>query len=462
MAGILATVLRRVKPTESDVKRVEGAAAEMVRRADEAAAKLRIDARATLVGSVARGTWLRQEPDIDVFILFHDRLSREELEKRGLAVARRVAGAAGEERFAEHPYVTTKFRGLDIDLVPCYDVADPKKIKSAVDRTPHHQRYVKSKLTTRLADEVLLLKQFALGVGVYGAELKVQGFSGYLCELLVLHHGSFKALVEAASDWVPGKILDIAGSYPDESEPRLLFEKQPLVVIDPVDPNRNAAAAVSLQNFTIFVRACQDYLRRPSLRFFFPRPVKLLGPRGLNRVLRKRGTRILCAVFRSPEVVPDVLYPQLRKTERALVTRLAQEGFEVMRSDVWANSRSAILIELSVSRLPPARTRVGPPSNLEAKAFVREHLNSRERLAGPLVDAAGRVVFEMKRERTDALDLLKDALEERAAFGKHVAESVAKGCRVLEGPSLRKLLNDEGFREFLSEYLTRTLPWYRR
>ncbi len=146
MAGILATVLHRVKPRKSDIKRVEDAAAEMVRRTDEAAAELKIDAQAMLVGSVARGTWLREEPDIDVFILFQDRLSREELEKRGLAVARSVAGSVGRERFAEHPYVTMKFRGLDIDLVPCYDVADSRKIKSAVDRTPHHQRYVTPRL----------------------------------------------------------------------------------------------------------------------------------------------------------------------------------------------------------------------------------------------------------------------------------------------------------------------------
>ncbi len=461
MAGILTTVLRRVKPREPDIRRAEEAVAEVLRRTGEVAAKLRISARAMLVGSVARGTWLRQDPDIDVFILFQDRLSREELEKRGLAIARKVAGPTGREKFAEHPYVTMKFRGFGIDLVPCYDVADPKKIKSAVDRTPHHQRYVESKLTPQLADEILLLKQFARGIGVYGAELKTQGFSGYLCELLVLSHGSFKELVAAASEWAPGKVVDMERSYPDESEPKLLFEKQPLVVIDPVDPNRNVAAAVSLQNFAIFVRACQEFLRRPGLKFFFPDKVKLLGPRGLDIKLRKRGTRVLCVVFRSPAVVPDVLYPQLRKTERTLVTRLAQEGFEVMRSDVWANSKSAILVELSVSKLPWARTRVGPPSNMESRGFIREHMKSKERLAGPLVDAAGRLVFELKRERIDALDLLRDVMDERAAFGKHVAQSVAKGYRILEGPKLKSLLKDQGFREFLSEYLTRTLPWHR-
>ena len=31
------------------------------------------------------------------------------------------------------------------------------------------------------------------GIGVYGAEIKVGGFSGYLCELLVMKYGGFHA-----------------------------------------------------------------------------------------------------------------------------------------------------------------------------------------------------------------------------------------------------------------------------
>lgn len=461
MNSIQEGILKRVRPKEADIKRIDRAASELIQRTNEAIAKLNMNARAMLVGSVARGTWLRSERDIDIFILFPEGLTREELERQGLAVAREVAGTAGKEKFAEHPYVTMKFRGLDVDLVPCYDVADPKKIKSAVDRTPHHQLYVKSRITPQLADEILLLKQFTSGVGVYGAELKTHGFSGYLCELLILQHGSFDKLVEAASGWIPGKIIDIGSNYQNESEPRMLFEKQPLVVIDPVDPSRNVAAAVSMQNFAIFVRACQKFLQKPRSRFFFPRKVKPLDARGLSRALKRRGTRLFCVVFRSPDVVPDVLYPQLRKTERTLITRLAQYGFEVLRSDVWANSNAAIVLELSVSKLPNVRTRVGPPLRMEVRGFIREHLKSKARLAGPFVDAAGRTIFELERGQTGALDVLKDILNERVAFGKHVTEAVAKGYKILEGTELKKLFKDQEFKEFISEYLTRCLPWYR-
>jgi tRNA nucleotidyltransferase (CCA-adding enzyme) len=35
------------------------------------------------------------------------------------------------------------------------------------------------------------------GTGVYGAEAKVEGFSGYLTELLVINYGSFPKALEA-------------------------------------------------------------------------------------------------------------------------------------------------------------------------------------------------------------------------------------------------------------------------
>ncbi len=461
MDEILKSVLKQVKPTPTDRKRLEQVAAELIGQTNAACAKLDIDAKAMLVGSAARDTWLRFERDIDVFILFPEELPREELERQGLAVAREVAGAKGKEQFAEHPYVTMKFKGFDVDLVPCYDVAKPSEIKSAVDRSPHHQRYITEYLTSELADEVLLTKQFMLGVGCYGSELKVQGFSGYLCELLVLHCRSFEKLVEGASGWKPSTVIDPERSYPDSSEARSMFEGQPLIVIDPVDASRNVGAAISMQNFATFVRACQDFARRSSRRFFFPKPVRRLSARQIQVTLERRGTAVFCVAFSPPDVVPDVLYPQLRKAERTLVTRLTLAGFEVMRSDVWSNSRALILLELAAAKLPRVRTHIGPPVSIEVKDFIQTHLKSKQKFAGPFTNAAGRLVFELKRERSNAGEVLNQALKERATLGRHVGEAIAKGYQIYKGKDIVQLCEDEKVRAFISEYLKRCLPWYR-
>jgi hypothetical protein len=70
-------------------------------------------------------------------------------------------------------------------------------------------------------------------------------------------------------------------------------------------------------------------------------------------------------------------------------------------------------------------------------------------------------VFELERDEIDAGDMLKRALEERVAFGKHVAEAIKREYRIVEDADIVKLLHDQKFREFISEYLTRCLPWYR-
>ena len=460
MNEILKSILNRVKPTPADRERIEQVATELIERTDAACSKLGIDAKAMLVGSAARNTWLRSERDIDIFILLPEGLSREELERQGLAVARKVAGKRGKESFAEHPYVTMRFKGFDVDLVPCY-IAKPSEIRSAVDRSPHHQRYVKERLTPELADEVLLLKQFMSGAGVYGSELRVQGFSGYLCELLVLRYGSFEKLTEAASRWRPGVVIDPERSYADEAEPRVLFEGQPLIMIDPVDASRNVGAAVSIQNFAIFVRACQDFTQEPGKQFFFPMPVRSLSAREIQATLERRETALFCVAFSPPDVVPDVLYPQLRKAERALVTRLAQAGFGVMRSDVWSNSQALILLELAVEKLPRVRTRIGPPISIEVGDFIHTHLKSGRKFAGPFVDTVGRLIFEIEREQAKAREVLEQALGERTTLGKHVGEAIAEGYHIYKGGDIVQLCEDEKVREFISEYLTRCLPWYR-
>ena len=95
-----------------------------------------------------------------------------------------------EIRYAEHPYVHGIVKGVEVDVVPCYRLKDASRIKSAVDRTPFHHEWLKDRIKGK-ENEVRLLKGFLKANGLYGAEYKVRGFSGYLCELLIMFYGSF-------------------------------------------------------------------------------------------------------------------------------------------------------------------------------------------------------------------------------------------------------------------------------
>jgi hypothetical protein len=82
-------------------------------------------------------------------------------------------------------------------------------------------------------------------------------------------------------------------------------------------------------------------------------------------------------------------------------------------------------------------------------------------MAGPFVDRAGRVVFELQRAEVEASEILRQVVVERSGFGKHVAEAVARRFRILEGTEISSLFGNRGFQRFVSEYFTRCLPWYR-
>lgn len=459
ISEICSAVLARIQPTEEDRRKSREVINRLMAKLSEGLSRRGIEAEVRVEGSFAKDTWLAGENDLDLFVLLPEDSPRE-LFTEVLEVAQRLGGKR-RLKYAEHPYLEIEFRGYRVEVVPCFRLRSPTELRSAVDRTPFHTQYVSRRLNDGLKREVRLLKRFMMGTGCYGSEFKVGGFSGYLCELLILHYGSFQGLVGRAASWKPGIIIDIEGVYADPSEVRLLFGDRPLVVVDPVDRSRNVAAAVSLQSFATFVLACRDFLKEPHEKFFFPNPARKISRRELSRLIERRGTGLFCITFKTPDVVEDVLYPQLRKTERTISAALAREGFEVLRSDVWSDGISVILLEVAHSCLPGLRMRVGPPITVSASNFIGRHLHSGKSWSGPYVNSEGRVVFEVEREKRRVGDVLRQLLDRREGFGKHVKEAVSEGYRVYEGKGVLRLCRYEGVATFLSEYLTRCLPWYR-
>ena len=253
-------VLSRVKPSPDERKRLLLVVEELLQKVDATAAALGVRGiRSKLVGSAARGTWTSGTHDLDIFIPFPVHTTRDELEKYGLLIAREIAKDADrfEERYAEHPYLNMQYKRFDVDMVPCFAVDCASNIKSAVDRTPFHNEFVKERIRG-IEDEVLKLKQFMKGTGVYGSELRTKGFSGYLTELLIIRYGSFKEVVSNACDWRPGIVIDL-------QEHGSMEHNEPFVVVDPTDPKRNVAAALSVNRFARFIDVCCSYKEKPSM-----------------------------------------------------------------------------------------------------------------------------------------------------------------------------------------------------
>lgn len=437
-------VLKRIVPTESEEERLREVVSILKKMLESEIENLGIEAYPMLVGSTAKGTHLK-DPEIDMFICFPPSTSRANLEKYGLILGNYVLDKP-EQHFAEHPYLAGEFEGFTTEIVPCYEVKDPGKKMSAVDRTPFHTAYVKENLKPKQNNEVRLLKRFAKGTGVYGAEAKVQGMSGYLCELLVLKYGTFLKVLKGAAKWRKGTIIEL------DKKSKKKF-REPLVLIDPVDAGRNVASALSLDQLGRFIHLSKSYLGNPRMNFFFQPKRKRPTKQALQKKMSARGTDFIAVLLRKPDVVDDVLYPQIWKAEKSIRTLCQKYEFTIHDTSAQVvENEIIILVELLAAELPAVRKHMGPSPWLKnADDFVEKWKGSRKRIAGPYVEN-GRLYFDLKREYREAKSLLKKELG-NLGLGKNLDEMVSKRFTVL--------LNDEiiskGYIVPLSEFLERSV-----
>ena len=211
-----------------------------------------------------------------------------------------------------------EFSKNEVDIVPCYDVTEPTSIKSSVDRSPHHNIYIQQKISG-LEGEIRLLKQFLRAQGLYGSESKVGGYSGYLCEVLILHYTSFIKCVKEMSKWRRGVIIDIEG-HGDKNYLKSVYPSDPLIVVDPVDPQRNVASALTLDNFARSIHFARRFIQSPSIDYFIE---KTHTP----TIRKGRGTYPIAIEFTKPDISDDIIYPQIFKAMNSLENLIISEGF---------------------------------------------------------------------------------------------------------------------------------------
>ncbi len=440
-------VLQRIRPGEEEIKKISDLAEKII--ADINASGI---ATGMVVGSVARKTHIANDRDLDIFLLFPPTIPRLELEEKGLALAYQVVRQYTDkmhEKYAEHPYLNATIGEIDLDLVPCYEVRDPREIQSAVDRTPFHTRYIRSHISS-LTDDVLLLKQFTKVNGVYGSDLMTEGFAGYLCELLILAFGGFIPLLMAASRWRPGIVIDI------ENHQAISFS-DPMVVIDPVDPRRNVSASVSLTRMMEFVELARGYLAEPDIGFFEEQEPVPLNPPCFISIMEARGTTLYALVFKTPPFIEDVVVPQLKKSAISISHLLTRHEFVVTRY-AWhmTPSSSMLLFELLVDTLPSLRRHNGPPitAGSNAQQFQETYLRvSEEILAGPYIEE-DRYIVEIRRRFKTAEEIFHSPVLVSISLGKHIRLALEESYQVLRGEDV--LIPD--FTLFISQFLMRESP----
>ncbi|MCS7146443.1 MAG: CCA tRNA nucleotidyltransferase [Nitrososphaerota archaeon] len=451
---VLAEASLLVEPDEAERLLVSRVAERLLESCRERFLKKGGVLDVSIEGSVAKDTWVRGRGEVDVFIHFSKETGRDVLESTVLNLGREVIEGMGGRswlRYASHPYIEGEVDGVRVNIVGCFKVTHGRWM-SPVDRTPFHTAFVKSKLTSELRRETRLFKGFLIGNGLYGAEIKTEGFSGYLSELLVIRHDGFVNLLRSASEWKLPVFIDLTEAVKRDEALRL-FPNAPIIFTDPVDPSRNVAAAVSLTKLAELMLAAKLFIESPSLDYFKP-------PSRERRDLAEvdLGSRCLLGVLFRVEKPspPDIFWGEIKHTMRGISRRLEKEGFHVYRSAAAQSGEETLMVfELSSLRLPEAELRVGPPVwTGNALDFVRKSLRRGDRISGPWVDGE-RLYALLRRRAQDADELLKEWIKGRqVAVSSQLLDSLRKAeILTSEKGLVERLDGREEFIMFLEEFL---------
>ena len=377
-------------------------------------------------GSYAKGTWLEEDADIDIFIKFKKSTSEEKFER----ISKSIGFSSMKKfkpyvRYSEHPYVEATIKKTKINVVPCYDVK-AGNWKSAADRSPFHTRHMQKELSSKMKDEVRVLKAFLKAMGIYGAEIAKQGFSGYVSEVLILYYGTFENVIKAMSKIKENQVIGKTARKFDTS----------IVIIDPIDANRNLAAAISNQNIGRFVLSCRALQAKPTEKFFKKSNVK--------RTFTLEN--VLVVKFNFEIRSPDIIWGQIKRAASSLATQLEIGGFNVFRSMSYTDEiREAYLFFLLESPIIPKRyVKNGPEyfREKDCRSFIGKNASKTELM---WVDNSSRIVSLEKRRYDDAVKYVKDFLQRELQTGipKGLQNDLKKGFKVsLGSKNLRKSIKE--------------------
>lgn len=378
---LLHRVLIDVRPTPSEISAITAASNDVMGRLKKAVPK---NVEIMLLGSISRGTQIKGTSDIDIFLLFPKSMEEEKMEKLGIRFAKKIVkkGESYEVKYAEHPYLKLNLSGINatVDIVPAFKISSADEMGSAVDRTQLHNEFINRSLSQKQRNDVRILKSFLDHHGIYGAEAKITGFSGYLCELLVHYYGSFVGVVEAfANIRMPLVIDPLSRKTVEDAHAFAKRFGKDFVVIDPTDRNRNVAANVSDRSLGKAVFYSRMLIKNPNIDTFYGKGYSDINASAKLRSLQdKISANIDAIAFRLPNISEDILWQQLAKLRGSISAELRRHGFELITS-FQCISRNAAVIAFISGKNAPGHSIVKGPSPLmgaAAESFIKRHKRS--------------------------------------------------------------------------------------
>ena len=405
-------ILKKAKeiaiPNDKQRKKVDKIANQVFSLVSNEAEKQKSVVSVHFGGSYAKEPWTRGKIDIDIFVKFKKTTTEKNFEKIGRKIGfDSLKKFKPYVRYSEHPFVEANIDDVGVNVVPCYDVKKGEW-KSAADRSTFHTEFMSEKLTGLMKDDIRVLKCFLEKNSMYGAEIAKQGFSGYVCEVLVYYLGSFEKVLK--------KIAKLQNNEMIGESPRK-FES-PMVLIDPIDRNRNLGAAISIENVTNFILIARNFLKKNSVSYFKEKS-KLSVPKEFAK-------NMLVINFKYKKRSDDIIYGQIKRAANSIESQMNKEGFNVLRNDSLAydeNNASLIFLLESII-ISKNEIRTGP--EVFSSEFSSKFININSKKSKLMwTDKYGKLQSLQTRRYENAKSFLNDLIK------NHIGESgIPKGLRV--------------------------------
>lgn len=351
-------LLDKIRPSKKEIDSVEDIIKNISKKIKNNINKQKISAKIIVGGSVAKGTWLPGISDIDLFLQFSRKytnisdLTQETLKDFN---AERVKGS--------RDYFIIKYKGFEIEVVPVLEIKDPKKAENITDISPLHVNWIKEKIkyNKNLDDEIKITKLFLKAQKCYGAETYIKGFSGHVTDILIYYYGSFDRFVKESSKWEPKVFIDAEKHYKDKKEAMSKMNESklygPMIVVDPIQSERNAAAALSNEKFELLIKASKLYSKKPGLSFFEEKRITI------NDLKKKNNLFVLEASPKKKR--KDAAGAELLKRFETIKRKLKENDFKISDSGwQWYPMEKAMYwICFADKNLSKTKRHDGPPLN---------------------------------------------------------------------------------------------------
>jgi len=398
MKKILDNVLEKIKPTKEEEYKVKEKVNKVLKKINSSIK----DAKAILGGSGIKGTWLKDAHDEDVFVCFNYVKYKDKSDQLSDILEKKIKGKFKIKRLhGSRDYFQIKDKDSTLEIIPILKIKKADEAKNITDISPLHALWVNKH--KKLRDDMRLLKQFCKANDIYGAESHIKGFSGYICEILVVNYGSFVNVLKNAVKWKDKEVVDVKKYHKDAF--RVLNSSKllsPLIVIDPVQASRNAAAALSYEKFSLFKKKAKEFLKKPSISFFEKKEFSI------DDVKKKAKKDILFVLdVKALSGKEDIVGCKLIKALETIRKGIEKEDFKII--DYGWNWDKDALFYFIIKKEKMGKTKIhdGPP--LRAK----EHVKIFRKKYKKTFVSGGVVKAEVRRKYTDVNELIKVLIKDK-------------------------------------------------